>query len=134
MRTDVTLLTLEIAAAALALEGEDGVTELLSLGTHAEFETRSNVAVSLSLLGRSARWPVPTLIRFLDREPVEWIGRQIIWTLGQIGGREAIAKLQDLALVGVVRHCLRTRVRGVARCARSAPLGDVMGLMAKGRL
>src|SRR5205809_409248 len=36
VRTDPGLLTIEVAASALALEGEDGVTELLTLGTHGE--------------------------------------------------------------------------------------------------
>src|SRR5438132_3652673 len=64
IRTDPTSLTVEPAAAALALEGEDGVTELLTLTTHGEFVVRKKVAAALSLLGRSARWAVPTLIRF----------------------------------------------------------------------
>jgi len=106
IQTDPTPLTLtvegaaatlaEAAAAALALEGEDGVTELLTLTNHGEFVVRKKLAAALSLLGRSARWAVPTLIRFLDHEPLEYVGREIIATLGQIGGREAIAKLEEL--------------------------------------
>src|SRR6266702_815784 len=32
-----------------------------------------------------------------DHEPLEYVGREIFATLGQIGGREAIAKLEELA-------------------------------------
>ncbi len=99
VRTDPGLLTIEVAAGALAVEGEDGVTELLTLSTDADFAIRSKVVIGLSLLGRSARWAVPTLIRFLDRERVEYVARLIISTLGRIGGREAIAKLKELASV-----------------------------------
>jgi hypothetical protein len=99
VRTDPSLLTIEVAAGALALEGEDGVTELLTLGTQADFAIRSKVVIGLSLLGRSARWAVPALIRFLDRERVEYVARLIVSTLGRIGGREAIAKLKELASV-----------------------------------
>ena len=96
VRTDEDVLTMQVAAAALALEGEDGVTELLTLGTHDEFAIRNTVAIALSLLGRSARWAVPTLIRFMDREPLEYVRQHVTTTLGQIGGREAIAKLEEL--------------------------------------
>jgi hypothetical protein len=95
--TDPGLLTIEIAANALALEGEDGVTELLTLGRHPDFAIRSKVVIGLSLLGRSARWAVPTLIRFLEKEPVEYVARLIIATLGRISGPEAIATLERLA-------------------------------------
>jgi hypothetical protein len=89
--------TAQVAAAALALEGEDGVTELLKLVTYDDFLVRGKVAAALSLARPSIRSAVPTLIGALDREPLEYVQRRIIATLGQIGGQEAIAKLEDLA-------------------------------------
>ena len=95
--TDPGLLTIEIAAWGLALEGEDGATELLSMARHRDFSIRSKVAIAFGQLGRSARWAVPALLRHLENEPVEYVAGCLIRTLGRVGGREATGALERIA-------------------------------------
>lgn len=95
--TDPNLLTIEIAAWALALEGEDGATELLPMARHEDFSVRSKVAIAFCQLGRSARWAVPALIRHLENEPVGYVAGCLIHTLGRVGGKEAKCALERIA-------------------------------------
>jgi hypothetical protein len=96
VQTDPSLLTIELAAWALAVEGEDGATELLSLARHRDFSIRSKVAIGFAMLGRRARWAVPALIRALEHEPVDYVARCLLRTLGIVGGPEAIQALERI--------------------------------------
>ena len=88
-RADQSLLVVEIAAAALALEGEDGATELLALLGSQDFAIRTKAAFALELLGRSARWAVPALVRALSKEGHDYVAHVVVRALERIGGEEA---------------------------------------------
>jgi hypothetical protein len=123
VRNDPGLLTIEIAAASLALEGEDGVTELLALCGVADSSIRSKVVLGLSLLERSARWAVPALIRSLEREPVDFVTELIVHALGRIGGRDAVAELERLLAdaEGDMNWELASTIRAALEQARREP-------------
>lgn len=90
------LLTIEIAAMALAAQGEDGLTALVDLLDHRDFAIRSKAVIAIGLLDRSARWAVPTLIRAISRESVGLVVADLIRALGRIGGTEATNALVAL--------------------------------------
>jgi hypothetical protein len=94
--TDEGLLTIEIAAIALATEGEDGLTELLRLRFHRDFAIRSKVAIGVGSLGPRARWAAPALVRWLSRETMDLIQTDLVRALGRIGGRDAMAALRRM--------------------------------------
>ncbi len=107
--TDEGLLTIEIAAIALATEGEDGLTELLRWRSHRDFAIRSKVAIGVGSLGPRASWTVPTLVRWLSREPMDLIQADLVRALGRIGGRDAMAALRRMdasILANMVRTAL----------------------------
>lgn len=90
------LLTIEIAAMALATQGEDGLTALLPLLHHDDFAIRSKAVIAIGLLDRSARWAVPVLRRALMDEPVWLVMADLVRALGRIAGKEAEATLLSL--------------------------------------
>ena len=93
---DEDLLVNELAAVALALQGEDGATELLTHLDHEHFAIRSKVVIGFTALGRHARWAVPSLIRAHSEEPTWYVRSLLIQCLGRIGGSRAVAALESL--------------------------------------
>ena len=87
------LLTIEIAAMALATQGEDGLTALMPLLEHKDFVIRSKAVIGIGILDRSARWAVPILHRALRKEPVWLVTADLLRALGRIGGQNAEAAL-----------------------------------------
>jgi hypothetical protein len=83
----------EIAAMALGLQGEDGLTELIALTRHGDFVVRWSAYLGFELAGPSARWAIPTLLRQLRIEQQPLHTDAILRALGTIGGSEAIAFL-----------------------------------------
>lgn len=83
------LLIIEITAMALATQGEDGLTTLLSSNDSGDFAIRSKVAIGIGILRSQARWAVPTLLRRLEREHVPLVFSDILRALVRIGGSEA---------------------------------------------
>lgn len=84
------LLTMAALAMALATQGEDGAGELLPLLKSEDFTIRHMAAVGLSLLDRSGRWAVQTLLQALAEEDQPLIVANLTAALGRIGGQGAI--------------------------------------------
>ena len=115
---DQSLLTIEMAAIALAAQGEDGLTALVDLIDHPDFAVRSKAVIGIGVIDGSARGAVPILVRAISREPVWLVVADLVRALGRIGGREAgdalvsiLAELDsadnpDLALKGEVMRAL----------------------------
>jgi hypothetical protein len=82
-----------IAARALGLQGEDGLTELIVLTRHGDWAVRWCAYCGFELAGPSARVAVPTLIRRLPTEHQPLSIDAILRSLGTIGGKDAIAYL-----------------------------------------
>jgi HEAT repeat protein len=105
------LLTIEIAAMALATQGEDGLTALMAVLGHDDFAVRSKAVIGIGLLDRSARWAVPLLRRALVDEPVWLLTADLLRALGRIGGQEA-----EATLCAVLDGLDKTRPRDEALC------------------
>ena len=115
---DENLLTIEMAAIALAAQGGDGLTALVDLIDHPDFAVRSKAIIGIGVIDRSARWAVPILVRAISREPIWLVVADLVRALGRIGGREAADALvsilghldsgdnPDLALKGEVMRAL----------------------------
>jgi hypothetical protein len=93
---DTSMLDMEIIAPALALQGEDGLTELIAFLHSDDFVLRHKAAVGLGVLGRSARWAVPTVIRALYAESQPLVRRNLLHVLGCIGGPIAVDTLENI--------------------------------------
>jgi HEAT repeat protein len=91
------LLQVNLLAYALASEGEDGATELISLLGHDDFSVHTYAAEGIGALDNRARWAVPALLHALEQPSTSWTRDVIVRALGNIGGREALAALQSLA-------------------------------------
>src|SRR5690606_12361302 len=65
-REEPSLMTLEMIAMALVLQGEDGATELLPYLASGEFALQHKAAVAFGLLDRSGRWAVGAILRALE--------------------------------------------------------------------
>lgn len=96
LTTDRSLLTIELAAMALATQGEDGVTALIDLLHHRDFAVRSKAVIAFGLLDQTSRWAVPRLVEALSREPVWLVSADLVRALGRIGGGNARAALASL--------------------------------------
>ena len=95
-RTEEDLITMEAIAMALALEGEDGLTELVSLAASDDFVLRHKAAVGIGVLHRSARWAVPSLIKALREEEQPLVVYNLLNAIGRIGGAEAVEFLESM--------------------------------------
>ena len=112
LQTEYSLLAIECMAYALAVQGEDGATELIDLLAHQNINVRCKAAIGLSVLGPSGRWAVPSLVRRLSEEDIGYVAQAIVRALGTIGGARAEEALERLewrandALAYVVREAL----------------------------
>jgi hypothetical protein len=95
-RVEPEMIGMEVMAIALAIEGEDGLSELIGFLESDDFIFRHKAAVGFSALGRTERWAVPLLMRALDRETQPLIVANIAAALGRIGGTDAVAALEAL--------------------------------------
>lgn len=95
-RDEPQMIGMEVMAMALALEGEDGLSELFGLLESDDFVLRHKAAVGFGALGRTERWAVPALVRALLQEPQPLIASNIVAALGRIGGEEAVGVLEGL--------------------------------------
>ena len=93
---DPALHTMEVIALALALQGEDGVTELVELLDTSDFAVRAKAANAIGALRKSARWAVPKLLRALQAESNGIVTFSLLNALGRIGGKEALAALEAM--------------------------------------
>ena len=122
---DTSMVDMEVIAAALALQGEDGLTELVSFVKSDDFILRHKAAVGLGALDRSARWAVPTLLRVLTAESQPLVQKNILAALGNIGGSAAVAALERIYSVfrktGEADAELLAAVEGALASARLSP-------------
>ena len=96
LRQDEGLMRIELAAMALALQGEDGIAELLELLGSDDFVLRHISVAGLGLLDQRGWWAVPKLLRLLAEEPQPLVSINIVQALGRIGGTGAVAALATL--------------------------------------
>jgi hypothetical protein len=95
-RVEQQMIGMEVMAMALAVEGEDGLSELLGFLESDDFVFRHKAAVGFGALGRTERWAVPVLMRALRRESQPLIVANIAAALGRIGGADAVIALEAL--------------------------------------
>src|SRR5687768_14877874 len=81
---DESPLVVEIAAAALATQGEDGITSLLEHMEHSDFCVRSKVAIGAGLLTNSARWAIPRLVRAVMVERMSLVSGDLVRAISRI--------------------------------------------------
>jgi HEAT repeat protein len=96
LRSDSSLLTIEVAAIALALQGEEGASEIVHMLQSADFVMRHKAAVALGVLDGAARWAVPSLLTALQREGEPLVVINLVNALGRIGGTRAQQAIQIL--------------------------------------
>ncbi len=122
------LLTMDALAMALATQGEDGAGELLPLLKSEDFTIRHMAAVGLSLLDRSGRWAVQTLLQALAEEDQPLIVANLTAALGRIGGQGAI-----LGMARMLEDIRRSSEPDANRCElieeglRAAIAGSMLG-------
>ena len=90
-------LVMEIAAAALATEGHDGLTALLTHLDHPDSSVRSKVACGAGLMNDSARWALPRLFKAATTERVSHVRGDIV---------RAISRIEDPMLFAVLTELL----------------------------
>ena len=86
---DESLLVIEIAASALATQGEDGITALLEHIDHPDFCVRSKVAIGTGLLNKAGRWAVPRLLRAASTERVPLVRGDLVRAINRIENADA---------------------------------------------
>ena len=97
LRTDRSLLTIQAAAMALALEGEEGIAGLFTLLHSDDFTLRDKAALGFCVLDSQAQWAVPGLLHALrDHASSPLVWPHLIRALGRIGGDEARGALERL--------------------------------------
>lgn len=89
-------VVMEIAAAALATEGEDGFIALLDQLDHPEVSVRSKVAVGAGLLNDSARWALPRLFQAATTERESLVRGDLVRAIGRIEDPMLFAVLIEL--------------------------------------
>jgi HEAT repeat protein len=90
-------LVMEIAAAALATEGHDGLAALLAHLDHQDSSVRSRVAGGAGLMNDSARWALPSLFKAATTERVSHVRGDIV---------RAISRIEDPMLFAVLTELL----------------------------
>lgn len=89
MRQEEGLLVIEYIAMALGVQGEDGIGVLLELLQHDDPSIRHKAAIGLGASGREARWTVPAIARYLERDSGSMVAMSLLLSLIKIGGSRA---------------------------------------------
>lgn len=95
-RTEPSLLTMEVIGQALAVQGEDGLTELVALLQSDDFVLQHKAAVGIAVLRGTARWAVRPILRALAADPQPIVSANLAMALGRIGGAEAANALNSM--------------------------------------